>query len=259
MSFLWFYVFGSACRLIGKEPILYGVLPDDLQITNADAFYDHSGVVIPFGSTKMIRIYTCDAMPVWTQIWYDKTEFSQHQYRFHLDDLLLNHDAKYINYGRIKHTRFDYPVFMKPSSDLKEFDGCLVMPEETLERTISNGRRSAYLNDETIVLYAPEKNIEKEFRCFVVGGKIIDVSSYKENEVIQWKEPTEQERQKCEDFFVEVSQKYRPDDCYVVDFCLSGGTMKVIEYNCIHSSGFYTCDIAKILQAMVDFIERKTS
>ena len=44
---------------------------------------------------------------------------------------------------------------------------------------------------------------------------------------------------------------------YVVDFCISDGTMKIIEYNCIHCSGFYTCNIAKILQAIVNFIERK--
>ncbi|HET8687657.1 MAG TPA: ATP-grasp domain-containing protein, partial [Methanosarcina sp.] len=204
------------------------------------------------------RIYEAGKMPTWTQIWYSKKYFSQDQYRFSLGNLLLNHSARYTTYGKIKHTRFDYPVFMKPSSDLKDFDGCIVMPEDTLEREISNGRRSKYLTNDTIVLYAPELNIEKEFRCFVVGGEIIDISSYKQNDKVQWQVPTSEERQQCQEFFEEVSLKYRPDECYVVDFCLSNGEMKVIEYNCIHCSGFYTCDISKILYAITSFIEKET-
>lgn len=250
--------FIDACKKIGIEPILYGLIADELEMTNSEEFQKNE-FVIPFGTTKMLHLYNCSGMPENTLVFYDNMMFDQDSYRFHLKDLLLNYHAFYLPYEQIKHTTFDYPVFMKPSSDLKAFDGCIVEAGDTLERTISNGRRSKYLTDETLVLFSVEKQIEKEFRCFVVDGKIIDISSYKSDDVVQWKHPTIEERQKCEDFFQQVSSKYRPDDCYVVDFCLSDGTMKVVEYNCIHCSGFYTCDIAKILSAMVTFIEKETS
>lgn len=249
--------FFSACNSIGIKPIGYGLISDELEVSNFDEFSKHE-IVIPFGSTKMLRTYQADAMPSNCLLWYDENRFDQEFYRHRLKDLLLNHDARYSTYGKVKHMRFDYPVFMKPSKDLKEFDGILLYPEETLEREISNGRRSKYLTDESGVLYAPEKPIEKEFRCFVVNGDIIDISSYKANDKVQWTVPTEEERNKCVEFFQQVSEKYAPEACYVVDFCLTNGIMKVVEYNCFHCSGFYTVDIAKILKSLISYMENLT-
>jgi hypothetical protein len=48
----------------------------------------------------------------------------------------------------------------------------------------------------------------------------------------------------------ELANKWLPDQCCVMDLALVEDELKVIEFNCINSSGFYDHDVDAIFKAL---------
>lgn len=137
--------------------------------------------------------------------------------------------------------------FTRPSKDLKQFSGQVIKSTELwlwLESmTLAVGGGSYYMPpDEKIVLSSP-KNVQAEWRWFIVGGKIVSGSMYRaHNQLRKLRELDSSvinEAQTLADIWL-------PHECVVMDTALVDGKVCVVEFNCINSSGFYDNDVPLI-------------
>jgi hypothetical protein len=165
----------------------------------------------------------------------------------------LNYDAEFCTFGTIP--KFTGTKFLRPCLDTKSFTGTLVESVE-LEtwklgvEGISDGYTTLDMN--TPVLVASPKELDAEARFFIVNGNVVTGSWYRQSGR-QWRK-----RIDCSNYvpspiveFVEERIfEWEPDRAFVMDIAISEGEYKVIEINCLNSSGWYDCDISRIVGAV---------
>lgn len=154
---------------------------------------------------------------------------------------IINHTKAFNEYGL---------VFAKPDSYLKLFDGGLYhFSDEMFDG----------LDDFRVILSNP-KTIAKEYRCFLVRGKVKSVSVYREFGRLREYNDDEHERNIdvvnfAEEYFEQSAKLAELPSNIVIDIAemminVTSKVLKVIEVNSINTSGFYLCDIRKITKAI---------
>jgi len=242
----------AALKSLGIEPIYYGLIPFSTEVTAAEEFEQYDKV-IPFGSIKLIKLWLSGHFPLNVKIFYDVERFDQRYYGPKLGKLLLNYDAKYSTLGKVGDITVSTPMFIKPTSDLKAFAGLIVEREQTPREAIYSVQVDSSLTDNESILIAPLKDIEKEYRCFVVDDALVSASGYKVGSKVQYAATTPDETEQLQVFLHQVQRKYTPAQAYVVDFALlANGEMKVIEYNCIHCAGMCAVDRKLVFKALME-------
>ena len=168
---------------------------------------------------------------------------------------MLNYDGVVMKLTDPLPERFDY-FFARPTKDTKAFSGQLfernawnewvenVIKEETISK-------KKILTHNTNVLIAPLKDIQQEVRCWVVGGKVITASRYKLGSRVLY------QNYDHETYFIDFAQRmvdiYQPAEAFVIDICLSNNELKVVEINCINSSGYYHADMQKLMENIENY------
>lgn len=88
------------------------------------------------------------------------------------------------------------------------------------------------------------------FRWFIVGGKVISGSMYLCRGQFRKERIVDRELIKEAQIFAD---KWIPSLCCVMDLALVDNELKVVEFNCINSSGFYDTDIEAVFKSLYDF------
>ncbi|HBY64834.1 MAG TPA: hypothetical protein DEG42_00270 [Acholeplasmataceae bacterium] len=148
--------------------------------------------------------------------------------------------------------------FTRPSKDLKEYTGLVDTAGELVlwlrDRVLCASSGSYQLQPDTMIVLSEPQNIDAEYRWFIVGGKVITGSMYRNNGQLF------SQRQVDKGVILEAQEfadKWLPNSCCVMDLALiNESEMKVIEFNCINSSGFYDCDVNAIFKALWEYHTR---
>lgn len=224
-------------------------------------------VVIPF--TKELPRFTLDE----NNIYYGSTTFINNVYEklqpkgifFDPDKFLMSNYVK--QWG--EHMLNDRPTFttlknlvndpyedsdeffIRPDSDNKAFEG------QVLEfRAIKKWQENLiqFDNVESLsnipIMISEPFNIRKEWRNFIVNGKVVTSSKYRENFKLN-KSATDRPTAMLE-FVKERIKEYQPSTAFVMDVALCGEGYYIIECGCINSAGFYHADIDKIILALAN-------
>lgn len=149
--------------------------------------------------------------------------------------------------------------FTRPSKDLKEFTGMVDTTGDIYEwlkdRLECACSGSYQLQPDTKIVLSEPQSIDAEYRWFIVGGKIITGSMYRNNGQLFSQEQLDP------DVIAEAqsfADKWLPSHNIVMDLALlASGEVKVIEFNVLNSSGFYACNINKIFDALWSYYNRK--
>lgn len=174
---------------------------------------------------------------------YDVQKFDQ-QYYSKLDLPLLNSDAKYFEYTKIKNYEFSKETFIKPSRDLKSFNGGVIYAGETIKNYIARtGHSMPSIKDETIVV-SNIKEIQEEYRFFIYKDKILAASRYMLNSEVN---PSNIVPEFLTDCAKDYAKLYNPADIFVMDLAVTNEGIKIVEYNCWNASGFYHCNIRDLI------------
>lgn len=213
---------------------------------------DIGQMVIPYGSTKLNKMAQARG---WKGNWFDKTTFRVDTWNSKRNDM-LNSDAIHMKvkdtFEYLRYIDADQLWFIRPLNDLKEFNGTVTSTSE-----IRNWMKSVYsgnfsFTEDTEIIVAKPKPIEREARFFIVGGEVIDGSWYRVHGQLIAQPVTN------ETFVKEVQELadiWLPHQCCVMDVAvMSGGEIKIIEFNAINSTGFYYNNIPKIIKAMTDYL-----
>jgi len=171
-----------------------------------------------------------------------------HDYRVyaeHYGEEMLNHDSRIIEFSQ-EFEPPSYIFFARPCGDTKAFTGqCFIKAswEEFVKFNLANKSRPT-LNESTAVQISSRKDIQREFRTWIVQGKVVTASQYKLGSKVV--------HQRCtEPLVLEYAQRmadvYCPAEAFVLDVCLANDEMKVVEVNCINCAGFYDTDLVKLI------------
>lgn len=147
-----------------------------------------------------------------------------------------------------------YPddMFIKPYKE-KFFTGLVVRDVTDLEK-IQLATSFVDKPEEELIRVSPAKNIYKEARFFVIGGRVITGSIYKENgRGKQYAlDETSNAWKQCKGL---VDEYLLPDKAFVLDLGLinredSVSSWKIVELNNLNSAGLYHCDTDAIVNAL---------
>lgn len=262
----------EAIQHLGLKHVNFGCVPFTTEITGWEEFPDEPMFV--HCSTKVLGILTdpCiapieifnDATPkqaaqlrrnMLAGICYDKFAFDQANYikNPYLRQYLLNGDGRVLPIKSVLHEELSYDVFFKPTTDLKAFKGGVVSAGMTLNQFVHEGMvdvsLSSYIKANGTVLMAPLKEIEREYRFFVVNDKVAACSQYVLNGEVRYDAHVPSH-------LVDVAsgwarELHRPAMAFTMDLAvLKSGEIRIVEYNCINCSGLYHADVKDLLLAL---------
>jgi hypothetical protein len=135
----------------------------------------------------------------------------------------------------------DGRVFVRPCGVQKTFTGRCV-DRDGFVRAVES---ASYAREP--VLVAPPQRIAREWRVVIARGRFVAASQYNvdgsHNELPGCPQDV---RAYVDRLLAEVS--YRPDPIYMMDVCLAGGDLALLELNSFSCSGLYQCDPAAVVR-----------
>lgn len=246
---------------VEKFPHVFaGVIPFSRDITSDEPLIGED--FIPYGSTLLT---TLALEKNWKGLHFDLEKFTYTEATKHRSDMLNDgyimtaEEAIRFLDNDMRGGGMDW--FIRPDQDLKQFSGYVDQAQEikdhlfSMVKSFKDGFPGTYsMNPETKVVISTVKEIKAEWRWFIVGGKIISGSMYRAHgqmrQLRETDKPVIDEAQQLADLWL-------PDECVVMDTALVGDEVKVIEFNCINSSGFYDNDVDAIFSALWEFHQDK--
>ena len=219
------------------------------------------GPVLVFGSTYFCRRWAA-ADPVlspwihWTEKAFDAATWAER-----LGAGMLNQQGMATTIAEF--TASDHgPMHLRPRGDMK-FVGDVVPTED------ANGQRSIpgivvapadlpalNIDPATEIWASPLRTIDAEVRIWMIGGRAASASTYRVANAMHLssshpfvKEATEAA--------IASHDVWHPADHYVVDMALNDGAWRIIEFNPVHSAGWYDADVKAVLLAMIDAMKMR--
>lgn len=227
---------------LNRQFVNIGYASDEKTITGIDGL-DISHPTMFYGSTKLAEIAATSKFKpgsFFNNTWWDPTLWK------HNRNDMLNQTIYSRTIGDLRANWITEERFIKPTG-AKTFAGQVIEVEEY------EGWFDEYgivLKDDLEICCSPVQKIEREWRFFVVDGQVVTGSQYKKYGLWIIKEPISSAIYKLAQQFAD---KWLPNPTIVMDICeLWNGEYKVIEFNSVNSSGFYNCDISKIVVALED-------
>lgn len=143
--------------------------------------------------------------------------------------------------------------FVRPNDDLKQFTGTVIDSEECYEwfdDALQCKHGSYKMSSDMKVVFSKPKNLSEEWRWFIVDGNVVSGSLYRyKGKDLFWEETDENMI-----MIAKLKAKgWIPHPNCVMDMVKIGTDYKIIEFNCINSSGFYNANIKLILQELYNY------
>ena len=214
---------------------------------------------IYYGSTTFIgNIMLTDLDK--TGIFSDDENFLMSNYLEKWGDHMLSSEARVLPYGNFiteNHNVKDQ-FFVRPNGDSKLFDG-EVREFGDIKKGIPsmNQLDKVSIDDDDLVLVGPAYNIRKEWRNYIVDGKVVSSSRYREN--FRLSKSAVDITESMIKFVEDRAKEYAPNDVFVMDIALCGGEDEyyIIECGGMNSVGFYHADIKSIVSSVTEYILNK--
>lgn len=243
----------------------FGII--DKTLTNLENILDDSDNYVFRGSTRLLTLFNnieniTELNPYLSKeqitksnlkklkkgINYDVDLFDQKKYG-NLNLPLLNDKAYYFEIKDNLKRTFQQDMFIKPSRDLKAFNGGILEKGITIEEFIKANHYQSFYLEETAIL-ANIEEIFEEYRFFIIDGEVITGSMYKKDNKLFLDNFIPEEILKTAK---EYAKLYKPSDIFVMDLAKTKKWIKIVEYNCWNSSGVYNCNLNKLFSEINNF------
>lgn len=146
-----------------------------------------------------------------------------------------------------------FPAWIKSNSGNKLFSGGVFTREQYLEEL-------KYFDSLTLqpfdIVYASPKKIGKEWRIFIIDNICIGASQYMDGGEIDARGPVPENVIAYAEMWNKLFGSLYEGN-YVLDVCESEGFYKIVETNSLLTSGAYSIDSLKIVNAMAESIRKK--
>ncbi len=186
-------------------------------------------------------------------IFYDIEKFDQYYYS-KLNLPLLNNESEYYLIKDNKDLSFSEDKFIKPSRDIKAFNGGILEAGKTINEFIHSAQYQEFYEEEYAVI-APCQKIYKEYRLFIVEGKVVAGSQYKSGDIVKADAYVPSDVIKCAK---EYASLYQPHDIFTLDIADTPKGFKIVEYNCWNASGTYKANLKELFTSVQKYVEFNT-
>lgn len=235
---------------VTKQPHVYfGVDSPESLMRTAGEYCGNN--LLPYGSVNLVRIAQEKG---WKHLYFDEDKFKVSEWIKQRGEQMLNHDSRV---GRLCDVITELPNgtswFGRPLRDMKDFAGFKGTAAE-LRRWADNLSVGDCSFDNTIeVAIASVKNIQMEWRYFIVDRKIITGSTYRfKGGIMRIREGSPDVLREAQ----ELAYGWLPHETCVMDLALCDDKVKIVEFNGINASGFYDHDINAFVLAMSKYAEK---
>lgn len=146
--------------------------------------------------------------------------------------------------------------FMRPSEDSKAFAGKIfdwAEYDDWRHRIIDLGENYGQtLICDTRVIISEPREILREYRLWVVDGRIVTSSLYKIGDRVRYDSIVDPE---VLEYGQECIDMWQPARAFCLDVCMVEGcrvmpTYKIVEVNCLNAAGFYEANIGRLVEAL---------
>lgn len=224
--------------VLAKLVPVFEVLMEDIEVP--------AGPVFAYGSTGIGAVSKSHG---WAPGYYD----AQLDYALMLErygELALNHGAVYCTLEALP--RQPGPFFLRPVLDTKALAGTIMESWAEFEefrtgiaRITDDPEAKMRLTD--MVIAAPLKAIEAEYRFFVIGGRVVTGCRYMHGDLVRSSTIVPEE---ITQFAQQCSNIWAPNDAFAIDIAVTPDGLRVIELNSANAAGFYACDMGRIVDAV---------
>lgn len=241
----------NSCKDMGVsfEEIL--VIPFSSEIPK---FTQDDKINIYYGSTTlMYNIYNQMNKP--QGLFFDEKTFSMENYLHIWKNFMLNGDAKITTFREFAKEGHpdDSLWFSRPDADDKSFNGDVRTYKEIVDWSKTfTVYDNVNLSEDTKIVVGPPYNISKEWRNYIVDGKVVSSSLYRKD--FRLNKSRKDVPQDMIDFVEARCKEYVPHKIFAMDIALCGGDYYIIECGCLNSVGFYDADIPKIVEEVSRFV-----
>lgn len=143
--------------------------------------------------------------------------------------------------------------FIRPTGNTKLISGICVSQKELKEwKDREDNPDSAFIGQTLMV--SELREIQEEYRFFVVGGEVITGSSYMVNGV---RDISIKPAQAIWEYAQKMVNRFDLATAFVIDVAKTDKGLRVVEYNNLNTSGLYGCDEYKILQAIRELYKER--
>lgn len=241
----------KACNDIGIEFQEVKILPFSKELPD---FIEDDKINIYYGSTTfMYNLYQQKNKP--TGLFFDESTFSIENYINKWGKYMLNSEAKITTFDDFctENNADDSMWFIRPDADDKSFNG-QVMSFKEIKDWSKNFQvfDNVILHGKTKIVVSEPYNIKKEWRNYIVDGKVVTSSLYRKDFRLNKSAidiPTEMIQ-----FVEDRCKEYQPHKIFAMDIALCGGEYYIIECGCLNSVGLYACDIFKLVESVSGFV-----
>ncbi|MFP8895776.1 ATP-grasp domain-containing protein [Chryseobacterium sp. EZn1] len=162
---------------------------------------------------------------------------------------LLNHHVSVHRISEQLNWKKGEVKFIKPYSEAKIFTGKVFSENEwkdfVFEALESQNNR---INKHSLIQVSEAKRTIKEARLWIVGGQIIDAGYYKFNDSVPFEEKVSEDGLS---FANKMIRLFNLEEAFVMDICLTEEGWRIVEINCINSSGFYpNTNVKSVIKAL---------
>ncbi len=162
---------------------------------------------------------------------------------------LLNHEITVCKISDRLTWEKEEKKFIKPYNEAKIFTGRVFSEAEWKDfvfEALENP--SNRITEDSLIQVSEAKTTIKEARLWIVGGQIIDAGYYKFNDQAPFEEKVQEEGLA---FARDMLRLFNLEEAFVMDICLTDEGWKIVEINCINSSGFYpNTNVKSIIKAL---------
>ncbi|MBB4807930.1 hypothetical protein HNP38_003246 [Chryseobacterium defluvii] len=162
---------------------------------------------------------------------------------------LLNHKISVHTIKEEFTWKEDEVKFIKPYKEAKIFTGKAFVEAEWKDfvfEALNNPDNR--ITGNSLIQVSEAKYTVKEARLWIVGGQIIDGGYYKFNDNAPFEEKVSEDGLA---FARKMIDLFNLETAFVMDICLTDEGWKIVEINCINSSGFYpNTNVKSIIRAL---------
>lgn len=212
-----------------------GFDPDDCGID-----WSAYSFVLPYGSVQFIRKLKASSLSPF--ILHDEDRFATSAWAPIFGVEALNGGGTIISVGQVTdHLARNGSLHLRPDTVDKAFVGGVF--DSTAWATLRGDRELA---DDLACWVSPVAAIEAEWRCWIVGGKVIEVSKYREaGQHVRARETGVEIYAAAK----RLADHYLPAPCVVLDVARVARQYVLVEFNPIHCSGWYAANVGAVLDA----------
>lgn len=231
------------CRATGADFVDRSLTDDfDPDVLGLDRW---PGVMV-YGSVGWMKRCAESSIAGW--VYYDRDTFAASDWVPAFGDHALNGGGRVAPVSELRDLLArGARVHVRPDREDKAFVGAVhdIGSWDAMEAFRNEERRLPLSPDEPCWI-SPLREIAAEHRCWFVGGELVSASTYRRDGA--------QCVERVEDTGLlaaarDLAAIRLPADTVVMDVAETDGGLKVVEFNPIHSSGWYDCDTFSVLGA----------